>query len=495
MNVNQRLRHARELRGWSQARVARAVGIDPVTVSRWERGISVPYPHFREKLCELFGMSAQELGLPIERAEQEDGLETVQQAEPAPPAVSAPISDPAIPFVSANSVGLVGRDTLIDELKSQLCAGKSVALHGLPGVGKTALAIQLAHDAEVLQHFAAGILWVEMGIEPDVKGQLCHCTGLLGVSPRKGRKPDSCAAWTEALYDALDRRKILMIIDDIWQREDAQPFMLGGKSCVRLITTRFPHVARYFAENAAIQIHELGEEDGLALLGKFVPDIVRSAPLKAQELVRAVGGLPLAITLMGKHLRLQSHSRQPRRVHMALEQLQHPSNRLRLSEPYPLVERHSSLTAESALSLEALIAVSDQLLSGGARTALRALALFPAKPNSFSCEAALYVCNRPHAVLDTLLAAGLLEMTADRRYMVHPTIADYANLHRDEEGPCGRFVEYFVRYVRAHKSDGRALLQEYENIQAALTRASTLACSPESFSCLAQVLQHLPDRF
>jgi transcriptional regulator with XRE-family HTH domain len=67
---NQSLKHEREQRGWSQSRVAEQVGTDPGTVSRWERGFSSPSPYFREQLCQLYGKTAQELGL-LER-EQTD---------------------------------------------------------------------------------------------------------------------------------------------------------------------------------------------------------------------------------------------------------------------------------------------------------------------------------------------------------------------------------------------------------------------------------------
>src|SRR5450432_2660753 len=63
MKANQRLKRERELRGWSQAKVAMEVGTDPATIGRWERGLSFPYPYFREKLCVLFGKNASELGL------------------------------------------------------------------------------------------------------------------------------------------------------------------------------------------------------------------------------------------------------------------------------------------------------------------------------------------------------------------------------------------------------------------------------------------------
>lgn len=59
----QRLIAERLRRHWTQLEVADQLGTTPGNVSRWERGITSPGPYFRSRLCELFGRSAQELGL------------------------------------------------------------------------------------------------------------------------------------------------------------------------------------------------------------------------------------------------------------------------------------------------------------------------------------------------------------------------------------------------------------------------------------------------
>ena len=60
---NERLRHARSLRGWSQAKLAEEVGTSFEMVSRWERGVTMPTLYFRAQLCTALGMTAEELGL------------------------------------------------------------------------------------------------------------------------------------------------------------------------------------------------------------------------------------------------------------------------------------------------------------------------------------------------------------------------------------------------------------------------------------------------
>ncbi len=70
LEPNRLLRREREMRGWSQRRVADEIGTNVDTVSKWERGINIPDPHFREKLCALFGRNAVELGF-LEEVKEE----------------------------------------------------------------------------------------------------------------------------------------------------------------------------------------------------------------------------------------------------------------------------------------------------------------------------------------------------------------------------------------------------------------------------------------
>jgi transcriptional regulator with XRE-family HTH domain len=59
---NEQLRRARHLKGWTQSDLAEAVGTDFETVSRWERGITMPSAYFREHLCRVLELTPEELG-------------------------------------------------------------------------------------------------------------------------------------------------------------------------------------------------------------------------------------------------------------------------------------------------------------------------------------------------------------------------------------------------------------------------------------------------
>lgn len=53
---------ARRARGMSQREIADSFGVAIGTVGRWERGVAMPTPYHRRKLCRMFGATEQELG-------------------------------------------------------------------------------------------------------------------------------------------------------------------------------------------------------------------------------------------------------------------------------------------------------------------------------------------------------------------------------------------------------------------------------------------------
>jgi len=116
---------------------------------------------------------------------------------------------------------IVGREELLDELARRLIAGQSTALSadGLPGVGKTTMALLLAYDARVRAHFTDGVLWAGVGTQPDIAGiqaQWAEALGadLTGTIDTRVRQARLSAAVSDCC--------VLVVIDDAWKIEAAE---------------------------------------------------------------------------------------------------------------------------------------------------------------------------------------------------------------------------------------------------------------------------------
>jgi NB-ARC domain len=361
-----------------------------------------------------------------------------------------PIIDPLIPPAP---LSLVGRDVELRHLKERLRSEAVISLNGLPGVGKTTLAVVVAHDPEIRTHFPDGVLWAPLGTTPDIFGQLRRWGALFGLHESQ-MGSGNIETLAQAARSAIEQRRMLLILDDAWTVEDVLAFEVGGPHCAYLVTTRFSNVATQLARCELRTLHELSTEQSLDLLHLLAPQVVEGEASRARALAEAVGGLPLALMLMGNYLRWQVSSGQSRRIQEALERLNHAEMRLHLSEPRSPLQRHPNFEAGQLLSLHAIIALTDQYLSEQARAALYALCVLPHKPGIFCKAVALAVGTCSTEVLDALVDTGLLESEGDGYYALHQTIADYARHHLQGTTPhsvcppCSHLAENRLRTAR-----------------------------------------------
>ena len=205
---------------------------------------------------------------------------------------------------------VVGRTPLVNALWRDLAQAKPCkkALVFLPGVGKTTVAVELVHDVRRVLSIFQGVLWANLGRAPDILRELWEWAYALQVPAAEMEKLDSAEARKARIKVAIGGRRLLIVLDDVWKKEDADLFMQLGRNCSYVITTRSPEIALQLDGNKTI-VGELDEDESLAFLKSISPAAVAYDDGKrALALVRAVGGLPQALVLSGKLLRAAADS-------------------------------------------------------------------------------------------------------------------------------------------------------------------------------------------
>src|SRR5580700_7301417 len=146
---NERLRYERIRRGWSQLGLADKVGTTPVNVGRWERGVTLPGPYFRQKLSEVFEKSVQELGLAQQSTDTAQAANTPGILTNFPPeADPTPVWN--VPY--NRNLLFTGREDILTQLHNGFLNGQQPialsqpqAISGLGGIGKTQTAVEYAY--------------------------------------------------------------------------------------------------------------------------------------------------------------------------------------------------------------------------------------------------------------------------------------------------------------------------------------------------------------
>ena len=197
-------------------------------------------------------------------------------------------------------------------LKQKLLAGganvgitgqsSAVGLQGMGGIGKTVLAVALAHDSETQQMFSDGIYWLTIGQKPsllDLQNQLLR--QLTGSKETLTTEQEA----KDALCEALQGRPALVVIDDAWTLDAADAFPVTAPPSRLLITTRNNEVlVGLGAEEHRVDV--LLPDDALKMLTEWVgeksPD---KLPPEAAEVAKECGYLPLALAMIGAMIRLQ----------------------------------------------------------------------------------------------------------------------------------------------------------------------------------------------
>jgi len=392
---------------------------------------------------------------------------------------SLPPSSPEVRYsLPPDVTAFTGRDEEVDRITASVTEGAGdggvVAIHaidGMPGVGKTTLAVHAAH---LLRHrFPDRQLFINLhghtpGQDPlTPEAALAGLLTAIGVEARS--LPDGLQGRTSLWRDRMAGQRTVLVLDNAAGSDQVAPLLPGDQDCLVLVTSR-----RYLGDlpgtAVPVLLQVLSSEEAREMFVRLVPRAAGPDPAVA-ELVRLAGFLPLAISLLA-------------RVYA-----RHPSWTL---ADLAAETKASMLTlAAEKDSVAAAFEVSYRHLDPGHRHFFQRLGLHPGTAIDGYAAAALAGTSLREAAryLDVLHGEGLLTEAGYHRYGMHDLIRLYvrdraaADAVPDRLQALDRLLDYYQH---------TAALAEARLAHRARTRAApALGAPPAAFPALAGADQAL----
>nr|WP_317619755.1 BTAD domain-containing putative transcriptional regulator [Streptomyces akebiae] len=375
---------------------------------------------------------ADELGV-----DPRPGLRELQQrilradpglAEPSAPLAPEPAATPVRPAqLPATVPDFTGRASLVDDLSGVLAEASGAqgqvmavsALAGIGGVGKTTLAVHVAHRSR--SAFPDGQLYVDLqgaGSRPaDPETVLGSFLRALGTAD--SAIPDSLAERSALYRSVLDGRRVLVLLDNARDAAQVRPLLPGTAGCAALVTARVRMVD--LAGAHLVDLDVMSPDEALRLFTKIVgEERVAAERTAALDVVAACGFLPLAIRIAASRLA----ARRTWTVSVLAAKL--ADERRRLDE-----------LQAGDLAVKATFELGYGQLEPAQARAFRLLGL--ADGPDISLAAAAAVLDLPleetEDLLEILVDTSLLESAAPGRYRFHDLVRLYARAcaERDEQ--------------------------------------------------------------
>ncbi|WP_285509474.1 tetratricopeptide repeat protein [Actinokineospora sp. NBRC 105648] len=320
----------------------------------------------------------------------------------------------------------VGRTTALEALDAAVGQAGSpargvIVLEGMPGVGKTALAVHWGH--RIRSRFPDGELFLELNgfaTEP----ALTHTAAVDSLLLWLGDEPAATAsrgAREVRLSRLLTGRNTLVVLDNVRNSDQIRELLPLLADCLVVVTTRqsLDGLTASYAIRR-IRVNILSTEDSERLLAlRLDPGADHGDP---GDLVRICGGLPLAITILGENIagyRLAGRAERP--------------------DLRGLLELGAN--GDGQTSPHAIFAFSYRDLAAAVRRMFRLLGMHPGAEFSLAAAAACAGIAVPAArdMLAALVGASLLERSdAPDRYRFHDLIRESAQHLADTEEDTAR---------------------------------------------------------
>ncbi|GAA4687502.1 transcriptional regulator AfsR [Streptomyces chumphonensis] len=343
--------------------------------------------------------------------------------------LTAPAEEPAVPtFVRPHQLpatvpDFTGRAAFVRELGERLSTSEGrvmavSAVAGIGGVGKTTLAIHVAHAGR--DHFPDGQLYVDLqGASPTP----AEPEAVLGAFLRALGTPDASipdgVEERAALYRSLlSGRRILALLDNARDAAQVRPLLPGTGGSAALITSRTRMIDLVGAH--LVDLDVMSPEEAMTLFTRIVgAERVGAEREAALDVVAACGFLPLAIRIAAARLA----ARRTWTVEVLARKL--GDERRRLDE-----------LQAGDLAVKATFELGYGQLEAEQARAFRLLGLADGPDVSLAAAAAVLDrdADTTEELLESLVDTSLLESAAPGRYRYHDLLRLYARDCLQREG-------------------------------------------------------------
>jgi tetratricopeptide (TPR) repeat protein len=323
-----------------------------------------------------------------------------------------------ISHFTGRSRDLASLDALLAEAMTEGRTSVIVsAIAGMAGVGKTALAVHWAHLAR--DQFPDGDLYVNLrGYGPGPP--LSPAQGLgdflqaMGVPPE--RIPHDVETRAAMYRTLLDRRRVLIVLDNAGSTEQVRPFLPGSPGCLAVITSRSMLPGLVALDGASrITLDTLSADEASALLGKIVgTSRIAAEPEAASSIARGCANLPLALRIVAGHAAMP-----PQRPLAELAQaLADESRRLDVL----------SISDDDTAAVRTVFSWSYRMLQPQSARVFRMLGVHAGPDISIEAAAALLdtTASATRRLVDRIAAIRLIEEPTAGRYRFHDLTRVYA---------------------------------------------------------------------
>ncbi|MBU2667959.1 hypothetical protein KOI35_31055 [Actinoplanes bogorensis] len=341
-----------------------------------------------------------------------------------------------------------GRTDDLEDLRAQLRALSQpeasngaiiLAIHGMPGVGKSVLAQELARS--IADDFPDGQLYANLGKAGSIRAESDVLLRFLTVLRPGERLPRATVERSARFRSLTSSARILVILDAARDHDQVSRLLPSGAKCAVIVTSR-----RDLGPALGVRSHHLGPlstVDALEMLYAVSDEQPSNTQELAVDIVDRLGRLPLAIEALGNVI-VETKARSPQRA--AQLRVPDPEGRESAIVRERIESEYARLTSVERLSFQLL-----SLIEADSFVPWALAPLLDLRADDEQIETEKIVSRLAERQL--LEPAGSDQLTGLDRYRFHPlfrAFSVHARQGRDREADAAamdRFDEAYLEII------------------------------------------------